>query len=107
MLGISRRDKLGNERIRAEAGVRDVMDKVTRLKWKWAGHVARMRPERWSKSVTERTPWERKRMRGGRRRRQRDELVEKAGTGWMPEARERNWLPRLIGSLSACHGQIG
>ncbi|CAH2241108.1 jg13163 [Pararge aegeria aegeria] len=36
MLGVSQRDQIGNEKIRT-----DIAQRVTKLKWKWAGHIAR------------------------------------------------------------------
>ena len=75
---MSRRGKWRNEQIRTETGMGDAMGKSTMLKLKWAEHVARIRPEKWSKRAIERTPWERRGMRGMRgrpRRRWRDELM--------------------------------
>ena len=56
MLGMSRIDKWRNDRIRAETGGEDVVEKAKSLKWKWAGHVAIMSNGRWSKRVSEWTP---------------------------------------------------
>lgn len=41
MLGISLRDRIRNEEIRQITKVTDVIDRAARLKWDYAGHVAR------------------------------------------------------------------
>ena len=85
----------------AETGVEDVVEKVNTLKWKWAGHVARMSNGRWSKRVSELTPVDRRKERGRPKRRWRDKLEEEAGIGWMRKALDReNW--RLLQRLLTC-----
>ena len=79
VLGMSRIDKWRNERIRAETGVEDVVEKTKTLKLKWAGHVTRMSNGRWSKRVGKWTQVDRKRARGRAKRRWRDKLEEEAG----------------------------
>jgi hypothetical protein len=49
MLGVTRRDKIRNEDLRSRTGVKDVIEKVTEAKGKWAGHVARMKNHEWAK----------------------------------------------------------
>ncbi|CAH2239804.1 jg20737 [Pararge aegeria aegeria] len=44
MLGVSLRDQIRNEEIRRRTRV---TDKVAKLKWKWAGHIARRSDGRW------------------------------------------------------------
>lgn len=47
MLGVSLRDKIRNEELRRRAKkVINPMEKITHLKWNWAGHVARMSDNR-------------------------------------------------------------
>ncbi|CAH2259291.1 jg10036 [Pararge aegeria aegeria] len=41
MLGISLRDQIRNEEIRRRTRVNDIAQRVAKLKWKWAGHIAR------------------------------------------------------------------
>jgi hypothetical protein len=61
MLGISLRDRKRNEWIRRKTGVTDVIRKIKSLKWEWAGHIARMEDERWTKRVLNWRPYENKR----------------------------------------------
>src|ERR1700744_4222155 len=51
MLGISLRDKMTNQWIRQQTKVVDVMERMASLKWNWAGHIARMTDERWTKTI--------------------------------------------------------
>ncbi|XP_024887867.1 uncharacterized protein LOC112464852 [Temnothorax curvispinosus] len=48
MLKISLRDKIRNELIRKRTGVADVVERASRQKWQWAGHVARSNTK-WTK----------------------------------------------------------
>ena len=84
----------------------DILDKVDKLKWKWAGHVARMKPIKWAKKVTEWTPMGRTRKKGRPKKRWRDDLTSIAGNNWMRQAQDRTewkslWRP------SACSGLNG
>ena len=46
MLNITLKDKIRNEVIRSKTKVKDVTDKVYRMKGQWAGHLARMKNNR-------------------------------------------------------------
>ncbi|CAG9834409.1 unnamed protein product [Diabrotica balteata] len=52
-LGITLRDRITNEDIRRRTGVTDIIKKIARLKWRWAGHIARMTDGRWKKRLLE------------------------------------------------------
>ena len=41
MLGVSLRDRLRNEEIRRRTKVTDIAQRISKLKWQWAGHIAR------------------------------------------------------------------
>ncbi|CAH2269166.1 jg1699 [Pararge aegeria aegeria] len=52
ILGVSLRDKIRNEKIRRITRVIEIAQRVAKLKWKWAGHIARRTDGRWgSKTV--------------------------------------------------------
>ena len=89
LLGVTRKDKIRNEIIRERTKIKDVVNTTKELKWKWAGHVARMKNHRWAKITTEWTPRDCKRSRGRPKRRWRDELEEDMGTTWMRKAQDR------------------
>jgi len=52
-LGVSLRDKIRNEELRRITKVTDAIERITHLKWNWAGHVARMSDIRWTKRIIE------------------------------------------------------
>jgi len=60
--------------VREKTKVTDVIGKVRRQKWTWAGHVSRTRDNRWTLRITTWKPYEKKRPRGRPARRWRDKL---------------------------------
>jgi hypothetical protein len=55
MLGVSLRDRIGNEVIRQRTKVTDIKHGISTLKWQWAGH-SRRTDNRWGKRVLEWRP---------------------------------------------------
>ena len=53
MIGITRRDHKTNEWVREQTGLQDIMTVTRKLKWQWAGHIARLTDNRWTKTITE------------------------------------------------------
>ena len=53
ILSITLRDRIPNDEIRRRTRVTDVVERVAHLKWSWAGHIARMSGERWTKRIIE------------------------------------------------------
>ena len=51
MLKISIRDKIKNETIREMSGVQDIVLEARRSKMRWAGHVARLKDNRWTSRI--------------------------------------------------------
>ena len=43
MLHVKLKDKMGNIVIRQRTRVTDIVQYVTNTKWKWAGHISRMK----------------------------------------------------------------
>lgn len=64
MLGVSLRDHIRNEELRRRTGVTDIIERISKLKWNWAGQVARMSDGRWTKKLLEWRPRADKRNRG-------------------------------------------
>ena len=56
MLGVLLRDHIRNNDLRRRTAVTDVVNRIRKLKWNWAGHVARMSDKRWTKRLLE---WDR------------------------------------------------
>ncbi|CAH2211469.1 jg22874 [Pararge aegeria aegeria] len=53
MLGVSLRDQIRNEEIRRRTRVTNIAQRVAKLKWQWAGHIARRTDGRWGLKVLE------------------------------------------------------
>ena len=107
MLGIRKSDRRRNADIRNITHVTDAVELACRLKWRWAGHVARTTDNRWSERVLHWYPREGTRPRGRPRRRWCDDIIELAGPTWTRQAQERDkwkvleeayarkWVPHL------------
>ena len=64
MLGVTRRDKVRNEDLRKKTNARDIIQEIKTKKWRWAGHLARRKDNRWTHNVTNWTPRTQTRRRG-------------------------------------------
>ena len=90
MLNISYRERRRNIEVRSISQIEDILTRIKKLKWTWAGHVSRYSDDRWTKRLTEWTPYGRRRTRGCPRRRWRQELVDFfGGANWATAARCR------------------
>lgn len=100
LLGIKLKDKIKNVEIRKKTKLKDVVATTNILKWSWAGHIARIKDERWAKITTEWIPRDGKRSRGRQRKRWEDSLIEEAGPFWQRRAQDRTeW--KLMGEAYA------
>ena len=82
MLGITLRDYKRNTWIRHQTGVNDIIDVIKKGIHGWAGHIARFKDNRWTKSVTEWTPREWTSRQGRPKTRWRDNLIRHLGPAW-------------------------
>ena len=73
-LNITWRDRKTAKQIREKTKVRDMTKTMSKLKWDWAGHVARRTDNRWTSRITFWKPRETQRNRGRPRKRWRDDL---------------------------------
>lgn len=89
MLGIRLQDMKRNEWIRNKTRADDVIQRIAKLKWQWAGHVMRLPDERWTKKVTEWRPRMGKRNPGRPRARWRDDIQKHAGKQWTRKTHNR------------------
>ena len=72
----------------------------TEKKWKWAGHIARLKDNRWSRRCTEWQPMRGKRSRGRPSIRWQDDITEKEGTTWIrKETDRRRWKTLMEGYI--------
>ena len=85
MLGNQKRTKIIN-----------IIEYTLKQKWKWAGHIARLEDNRWTKRCTEWQPRRGKRSRGRPSRRWQDDITEKEGTTWIRKATDRRQWKTLM-----------
>ena len=88
MLGLTWRDHKTAKWIREKTKVRDVLETVSYLKWKWAGHVCRMTDNRWTVRATNWTPRGTTRKQGHQKTRWRDDL-DKFQKSWQRSTTDR------------------
>ena len=70
----------------------DILSTVAKLKWKWAGHLARMTDRRRTRRVTDCTYEGRVRNVGRQKLRWKDDIEDTAGSAWIRTAQDRdNW----------------
>ncbi|GFS23790.1 endonuclease-reverse transcriptase [Elysia marginata] len=90
ILGIKIKDKIPCKIIRQQTHIKDVVLFAERQEWNWAGHVARMSDNRWTKRATEWQPRIGKRSRGRQPLRWSDSIAKVKGRLWHREAGDRN-----------------
>lgn len=89
ILNISIKDRIRNAEIRQTTQIKDVISTAEALKWKWAGHTARLDQDRWAYVATTWDPRNGQRHPGRPRTRWTDDIVGKAGRLWTRVARDR------------------
>lgn len=106
MLNIKKSDRLKNIVIRNKTKTSDVINKIKRLKWRWAGHLVRGH-DKWSKRVTWWYPREGKRKRGRPQKRWDDDVRQVAGVTWNRVAQERKEWKRLEEAFADWQTDLG
>ncbi|CAH2208128.1 jg27685 [Pararge aegeria aegeria] len=89
MLGVSLRDQIRNEEILRRTRVTDIAQRVAKLKWQWAGHIARRSDGRWDLKVLEWRPRAGKRSVRRPPTRRKDDIRRVAGRRWRQAAQDR------------------
>lgn len=90
MLNIKKIQKVRHAKIRSRTKAIDALTHAQKLKWKWAGHVARLADHRWTKSVTAWKGPQGKRCRGRPYTRWEEDLKKIAGPNWHHIAQDRD-----------------
>ena len=88
MLSVKLKDRIRNIIIWQRTRVTDIVQYVAIMKWKWAGHIAWMKDNRWTIRSTE---WQTEGVRsaGRLKRLWRDDIVEQQGVVWTRIAKDR------------------
>ena len=94
MMKLTLRNKKRASWIRQNTKVDDIIESIKIQKWRWAGHVARLQDNRWTKRLTEWMP-RGKRLRKRPNARWRDEIVRFTGNLWQRQASCRSTWKRL------------
>lgn len=93
MLGISLRDRIPNTTLRERSGVKDAVACIATLKWNWAGHVARLSDNRWTKRILEWRPRQDAYRSRGRPPTRWTDDIKKIRSNWMEAAQDRQgWM---------------
>ena len=100
MLDLKLKDKIPCSEIRKRTKIIDIIEYTLKQKWKWAGHIARLKDNRWTRRCTEWQPRRGKRSRGRPSRRWQDDITEKEGTTWIRKATDRRrWKTLMEGNI--------
>ena len=89
ILGISLRDRVPNTIIRQKTRVTDAVERILCLKWNWAGHVARMTDNRWTRRILEWRPRQDAFRNRGRPPTRWSDDIKRVSNNWMQEAQSR------------------
>ncbi|KAI8425563.1 hypothetical protein MSG28_011388 [Choristoneura fumiferana] len=95
ILGIKLADRRRSEDIRRKTQIIDAGQHAQYLKWRWAGHLARITDRRWTKRVTEWMGPRGKRKKGRPKDRWADEIQKIAGNDWIRQAQNRKAWKQL------------
>ena len=100
MLGLKLQDNIPCSEIRKRTKITDIIEYTLKQKWGWAGHIARVKDNRWTKRCTEWQPRRGKRSRGRPSTRWQDDITRKGGTTWNRKATgRRQWKALMEGYI--------
>ena len=90
MLNITYKDRKTNIWVRERTKVIDIINTVRKMKWSWAGHINRLKDDRWTPRVTTWRPYDKKRRQGRPAKRWRDNIdIYWSDTIWQRKAQDR------------------
>ena len=90
MLNITYKDRRTNIWVRERTKLIDILYTVRKIKWSWAGHINRLKDDRWTLHVTAWRPYDKKRRQGRPAKRWRDDLDKYwSDTIWQTTAQDR------------------
>ncbi|KAJ4435614.1 hypothetical protein ANN_18230 [Periplaneta americana] len=95
IMQVTVKDRIRNVDLRKNTGMKDAVQVEDELKWKWGGHVARLRDTQWTNRVTMWDPRIGKRSAGRQRTRRADTFTQRARKQWTSRARSRSKWRKL------------
>ena len=100
MLVLKLQDTIPCSGIRKRTKITDIIEYTLKEKWRWVGHIARMKDNRWTNCCTEWQPRRGKKSRGRPSRRWQDDITRKGGTTWNTKATDRiQWKTLMEGYI--------
>ena len=100
ILDLKLKDKIPCSEIRKRTKIIDIIEYTLKQKWKWAGHIARLKDNRWTRRCTEWQPRRGERSRGRPSRKWQDDITEKEGATWIRKATDRRrWKTLMEGYI--------
>ena len=51
IINVTKRDHITSKKIREISGMTDIISTIKKLKWSWAGHISRMKDNRWTQRL--------------------------------------------------------
>ena len=89
-LNITYKDRRTNIWVRERTKLIDIIYTVRKMKWSWAGHINRLKDDRWTSRVTIWRPYDKKRRQGRPAKRWRDDQDKYwSDTIWQRTAQDR------------------
>ena len=79
MLNITYKDRMTNIWVRERTNVINIINTARKMKWSWAGHINRLKDDRWTSRVTTWRPYDKKRRQRRPAKRWRDDLRPTTG----------------------------
>lgn len=89
MLGLTLRDHITNDELRRRTRVIDAVERIAILKWNWAGHIARVQDNRWTRRIVEWRPRQDAYRNRGRPPTRWSDDIKRVHTNWIQEAQNR------------------
>lgn len=89
MLGLTLRDHITNIELRRRIKLVDAVERIAILKWNWAGHIARIQDNRWTKRIIEWRPRQDAYRNRGRPPTRWSDDIRRIHTNWIQEAQNR------------------
>lgn len=88
-IGVKRKDREKLKDIKSKTKFKNAYTTYKQLKWRWTGHMAREKKEKWTRLITEWYPIDGKRNRGRQTKRWEDDFRKIAGPTWIRTAKNR------------------
>ncbi|CAH2088198.1 unnamed protein product [Euphydryas editha] len=104
ILCLRKMEKIRSQEIRKKTKLTDALHQALKLKWSWAGHVARCTDQRWTLKSTKWIGPQGNRKVGRPKKRWADDIVPIAGKNWMQVAQDREKWRKLEEAYTLARG---